>query len=47
MASEVEGIVEKVNFDEAQRVSKGQELIRLNSYLLEKELQATIMIQCK
>ena len=42
VASEVEGIVEKVNFDEGQRVSKGQELISLNSDLLEKELQATI-----
>ena len=41
VASEVEGIVEKVSFDDGQRVKKGQELVKLNSDLLEKELQAT------
>lgn len=42
VASEIEGIVEEVNFDEGQRVRKGHVLVRLNSDLLKKELQSTI-----
>ena len=41
IASEVDGIVENVAFEEGRRVSKGDVLIILRSDLLEKNLQAT------
>jgi RND family efflux transporter MFP subunit len=41
VASEVQGKVEKVNFEEGQRVRKGHVLASLSSDLLKKTLQAT------
>lgn len=41
IASEVEGVVEAAGFEEGQRVKKGDVLVRLDSDLLEKRLQAT------
>ncbi len=41
VAAEVSGKVKKVNFEEGQRVRKGDELAGLDSDLLEKTLQAT------
>ena len=40
-ASEVSGLVEKVHFEEGQRVKKGQILVELGSAILRKRLQAT------
>jgi RND family efflux transporter MFP subunit len=42
IAPEVDGIVEKVNFDDGDRVKKGDVLLKLNSELLEKTLAATV-----
>jgi RND family efflux transporter MFP subunit len=42
VAAEVNGKVEEVNFEEGQRVKKGDVLVKLNSELLEKTLKATI-----
>jgi RND family efflux transporter MFP subunit len=42
IAPEVDGIVEKVNFDDGDRVKKGDVLVKLNSELLEKTLAATV-----
>jgi RND family efflux transporter MFP subunit len=41
VASEVDGKVESVSFDEGQRVKQGDILVRLSSDLLEKQLVAT------
>ncbi len=41
VASEVNGSVDVVNFEEGQRVKKGDVLVKLRSDLLEKTLQAT------
>ena len=42
IAPEVNGIVEKVNFDDGDRVKKGDVLVKLNSELLEKTLASTV-----
>jgi RND family efflux transporter MFP subunit len=42
IASEVNGLVEAVEFEEGRRVKKGDVLVRLSSELLEKTIQATI-----
>lgn len=41
LASEVDGKVDDVNFEEGRRVKKGDVLVRLDSQLLAKNLQAT------
>ncbi len=41
VASEVEGKVETVNFEEGQRIGKGDVLVQLNSDLLEKRLKSS------
>ncbi len=41
VASEVNGVVEEVKFEEGQRVKKGHVLVKLSSDLLNKTLQAT------
>ncbi|MBI5096089.1 MAG: efflux RND transporter periplasmic adaptor subunit [Nitrospirae bacterium] len=41
IASEVEGLVETVAFEEGKRVKKGEPLVRLNADLLQKTIQAT------
>jgi len=41
VAAEVSGSVDAVNFEEGQRVKKGDVLVKLSSDLLEKSLQAT------
>lgn len=40
VASEVSGSVERVEFEEGQRMNKGDELVRLSADLLEKKLEA-------
>jgi len=40
VASEVDGVVEVVNFEEGQRVKEGEILVKVNSDLLEKTIQA-------
>ncbi len=42
VASEVDGKVEEVWFEEGQRIKKGEALLKLNSELLEKTLQSNI-----
>jgi len=42
VASEVSGKVEEVNFEEGQRIMKGHTLVKLNSDLLEKTVQARV-----
>ena len=42
VASEVSGKVEKVSFEEGQRIDRGQPLVTLNSDLLEKAVQARV-----
>ena len=42
VASEVSGKVEEVNFEEGQRIGMGQPLVKLNSDLLEKTVQARV-----
>ena len=42
IAPEVDGIVEEVNFDDGDRVKKGDVLVKLNSELLEKTLASTV-----
>ncbi len=42
VASEVSGKVEKVSFEEGQRINRGQPLVKLNSDLLEKTVQARV-----
>jgi RND family efflux transporter MFP subunit len=42
VAAEVEGKVDEVNFDEGDRVKKGDVLIKLNTDLREKTLMATV-----
>jgi RND family efflux transporter MFP subunit len=41
VAAEVEGLVERVKFEEGKRVKKGEMLVKLSSDLLEKTLQST------
>ncbi len=41
VASEVNGLVEEVGFEEGQRVERGQVLVKLNADLLKKTIQAT------
>jgi RND family efflux transporter MFP subunit len=41
VAAEVDGMVEKVHFEEGQKVKKKDMLVKLSSDLLEKKLQAT------
>ncbi|MCK5139199.1 MAG: biotin/lipoyl-binding protein, partial [Thermodesulfovibrionia bacterium] len=40
LASEVDGLVEAVSFEEGQRVKKGELLVKLSDDLLQKTLQA-------
>ncbi len=42
VASEVSGKVEEVSFEEGQRIDRGQPLVKLNSDLLEKTVQARV-----
>lgn len=42
VASEVDGLIEAVNFEEGKRIRKGEMLVKLSSDLLEKTLHATI-----
>lgn len=42
VASELSGVVEVVRFEEGQRIRKGKILVKLNSDLLRKSLEATI-----
>jgi RND family efflux transporter MFP subunit len=42
VASELEGLVEKVRFEEGQRVKQGQILVKLGSDILQKRLEAAI-----
>lgn len=41
IASEVEGLIEAVTFEEGKGVRKGEPLVRLNAELLQKSIQAT------
>ncbi|KPJ74354.1 MAG: hypothetical protein AMJ54_17105 [Deltaproteobacteria bacterium SG8_13] len=43
VASELEGLVEKVRFEEGQRVKQGQILVELGSDILRKRLEAAIL----
>ena len=43
VASELEGLVEKVRFEEGQRVKQGQILVELGSDILKKRLEAAIL----
>jgi RND family efflux transporter MFP subunit len=42
VAAEVSGLVESVRYEEGERVRKGQILVKLNSDILEKRLEATL-----
>lgn len=41
VASEVNGLVEEVSFEEGERIEKGDVLVKLNADLLQKTIQAT------
>lgn len=41
VASEVNGLVEKVSFEEGKRIKRGEDLVKLNSDLLQKTIKAT------
>src|SRR3990170_1786748 len=40
VASEVDGLVETVNFEEGRKIEKGEPLVKLNADLLQKTIQA-------
>lgn len=42
LSSEVSGLIEEITFEEGQRTEKGAPLVKLNSDLLEKKLQARV-----